>query len=242
MKRFYINADFTPDEIIQLPPNVVQHMQVLRVKDGEIIELFDGVAYTYQGAVISLDRRVAKLKIIKKSPIVPGTAKKISLAIANVANDKMDLIIQKAVELGVNNIIPVYSEHAKRLILSRSTNRLKHWQQIIISSCCQCGQNRLPEIILPISLNSLYSEYRFDVKIIMHPQANLVPVLPQDLAAQTTCGVLLVGPEGGFTVSEIELAHRHNYQSLQLGNLIMRTETAVFAGLTALNLHLKNWS
>ncbi|HLX55240.1 MAG TPA: RsmE family RNA methyltransferase, partial [Aquella sp.] len=212
----------------------------------------------------------ATLKIIKINAPKPIPPIMTSLAIALIANDKMDLIIQKAVELGVNRIIPVYTERSARLVEERSSNRLNHWQNIIISSCSQCGQNLLPTIALPISINSLFENPEYDVKIIMnvpekdcHARQSLTR--NDDAQHSRACNddlrgndifmsssgkssgsvikqaILLVGPEGGFTDEEIKRAILHNYESLQLGNLIMRAETAAIAGLSVLNLYLRAW-
>lgn len=244
MKRFYLNTAFVRDEIIDAPSEIVRHMHVLRVRIGESIEFFDGSNGSCQSEILSLDKRSATLKIIKINPLSPMPAITTSLAIALVANDKMDLIIQKAVELGINHIIPVYTERSARLVNERSANKLSHWQNIIISSCGQCGQNILPTIALPVPITSVYENSEYDTKIIMN-----VPNISSSglfLGSKADCVttkhvILLVGPEGGFTDEEIKCATLNDYQSLQLGNLIMRAETAVIAGLSVLNLYLRVW-
>lgn len=219
-------------------------MHVRRVRIGELVEFFDGKNNSYLSEIISLDKRSAKLKIIKKNQDTPISPIEVSLAIALIANDKMDLIIGKAVELGVRRIIPVYSEYSGRVIDERSANKLTHWQNIIISSCEQCGQNILPTIALPIPLNSLYENLKYDLKIIMNvPSHNTSGnQLPQIKRDDINTVIMLVGPEGGFTPAEAKGANLHNYQSLGLGTLIMRAETAAIAGLSILNLHLGIWN
>jgi 16S rRNA (uracil1498-N3)-methyltransferase len=240
VKRFYLNKIFAVNEIIDVPREILHHIQVLRLKIGEIVELFDGNNQSYQAEIINLDKRLTNLKIIQKNQLTSISMFKLSLAIALVANDKMDLIIQKAVELGVTEIIPIFSERSARLISERSANRLTHWQNIVINSCCQCGQNLLPIISLPIALNALYEKSQdYDIKIILNPHSDLR--FTNKTITNINKAILLVGPEGGFTEMEVKLARAHNYQELQLGNLIMRSETAVIAGLSTLNLYLKQW-
>jgi 16S rRNA (uracil1498-N3)-methyltransferase len=293
VKRFYLTTPLTPDEIINVPIEIVRHMHVLRVRVGELVELFDGKNGSCQSEVLNLDKRAATLKIIKINPLSPMPIIVTSLAIALIANDRMDLIIQKAVELGINHIIPVDTERSARIVNERSANKLSHWQNIIISSCSQCGQNLLPTITLPIPINSLYENSKYDVKVIMnipdvdcHARQSLArndSNIRQSLARNDdntrqsldcndstlqglgcdddntrqnlNCNddlrgddnrsiksaILLVGPEGGFTDTEAKLAASHGYQSLQLGNLIMRAETAAIAGISILNLNLKQW-
>ncbi|MCC2625034.1 MAG: rRNA ((1498)-N(3))-methyltransferase [Burkholderiales bacterium] len=248
MKRFYLNIDFSLGQIINFSNEIVRHMHVVRVKIGELIEIFDGNNNSCQGEVLSLDRRNATLKIIQKNLPSPLPFAQISLAIGLIANDKMDLIIQKAVELGVNNIIPLHSEYSGRLTHDRSANKLAHWQNIIISSCCQCGQNLLPTIALPISIDSLYKKTEYDIKVIMNvpkPDSRLLQSCVRGnenwLWNDGRSVILLVGPEGGFSEVETKQATLHGYQSLQLGNLIMRAETAAISGISILNLYLKKW-
>lgn len=241
MKRFCINKIFTANEIIDVPHNIVRHIHVVRLTVGETVELFNGQNQSYLAEIISLEKHHAALRIIRINPQESVPQTKINLAIALVANDKMDLIIQKAVELGVDKIIPLYSKYSARLPNTRSANRLTHWQNIIISSACQCGQNQLPTIDMPINLNSLYEKFQYDVKVIMNPQSDLEFNYLNINNQKISQAILLVGPEGGFSNEEAELAAKHNYRSLQLGNLIMRSETAVIAGLSILNLYLKQW-
>jgi 16S rRNA (uracil1498-N3)-methyltransferase len=244
VKRFYLNAALKPDEIVNPPAEIVRHMHALRVRTGELVEFFDGKNRSYQSEVLNLERRNAALKIIRENPVIPVPKIVISLAIAVVANDKMDLIIGKAVELGVRHIIPVYSEYSGRLIEERCANKLAHWQNIIISSCEQCGQNLLPTIDLPIPLNLLYDNMEYDLKVIMNVPshtANSINFQKDNHGNNINKAILLVGPEGGFTDDEVKDAAAHNYQSLQLGNLIMRAETAAIAGICAINLYLGAW-
>jgi len=254
VKRFYLNTILALDEVINAPNEIVRHMHVLRVRVGELIEFFDGNNGSYQSEILSLDKRSATLKVIKINPLSPMPAIITSLAISLVANDKMDIIIQKAVELGVNHIIPVYTERSARIVDERSANKLNHWQNIIISSCGQCGQNLLPTIALPMPINSLYEKSEYDVRIIMNVPTYMsssglsrgsdVDKLDcHSIKSDTTIkqAILLVGPEGGFTDEEVKRATEHNYQSLQLGNLIMRAETAAIAGLSVLNLYTRAW-
>lgn len=246
MKRFFLSDSFTIDEIIDVPQEIVRHIHVLRMSLGELIEIFNGQNQSYIGEIINLGKRNATIKIIRINPVTSLPTIQISLAIAMVANDKMDLIVQKAVELGVSHIIPLHSEYSARLIKSRSDSRLSHWQNIIISSCAQCGQNLLPSIDLPIDMHELFTKTNYDIKIIMntpHAEARLIKPQQPKIHDQKNISnaLLLVGPEGGFSSNEIELAISNNYQTMQLGNLVMRAETAVIAGLAALNLRLNQW-
>jgi 16S rRNA (uracil1498-N3)-methyltransferase len=247
VKRFYLDIEPIPGESIDISNEIVRHMHVVRVKPHELIEIFDGKNNSCQCEILNLDRRNATLKVIRKNPASSVPFVQISLAISLIANDKMDLVIQKSVELGVTNIIPVISEYSGRLVEERAANKLAHWQNIIINSCCQCGQNILPGITLPIPIEALYNQTEYDIKVIMDVPGEDCTARPSLARNDNLCGndegsaILLVGPEGGFTNTESKMATAHGYQSLQLGNLIMRAETAAIAGISILNLYLKNW-
>jgi len=238
--RFYLDTISSSDQIIDLPLNIVKHMQVLRLKNGDIISLFNGKGAEYSAKLLTLDRKNAKVEVLKEIALNTNPTNKLSLAISVIANDKMDLIIQKATELGVSEIIPIYSKHSQRIANDRLANRLEHWEQIIINSCCQCRQNILPCITEPIYFNNLIeNKDSFNLKVIL----SLAPS-NHDFKSSATPPInamLVVGPEGGFTDEEYNMALKNDYKPLKLGNLILRSETAAIAGLSLLNSQLNIW-
>ncbi len=148
MPRFYVNFPLEESIKIELPLNIVRHLQVLRLKLNEEITLFNGGEYEYSAIILSLERKKVTVQILKSYKVHNNSQLKLTLAMAIIANDKMDLIIQKATELGVNEIIPIISERSQKI----NSKRLEHWQKIIISSCEQCGRNSLTTIQQPIAL------------------------------------------------------------------------------------------
>jgi 16S rRNA (uracil1498-N3)-methyltransferase len=149
--------------------------------------------------------------------------------------DRMDYTLQKAVELGVKTILPLLTQRSVTdLQDARVAKRLQHWQKIIIGACEQSGRNQVPRILQPIALtNWLKNDHPRGLKLVLDPRADqrLQRITPssQELT-------LLIGPEGGFTPDELQLAQTKGFLPAQLGPRILRTETAAVAALTAVQV------
>ena len=231
MPRFYINLPLQPGETIELPIDVVRHILVLRHKINDEIVLFNGDGNGYSSQIVEISRKSVIAKITSQISNKQKSSLNINLLLCIIANDKMDLAIQKAVETGVSEITPVISERSQKLHTDKIAKRMEHWQKIIISSCEQCGNNIIPKLNLPI---------RFD-EIIPIDGINLIlstsPNKAIELNTQSQQIQLLVGPEGGFAQKE----QIDGFMPLMLGELIFRSETAVIAGLCYIQLKYGNW-
>lgn len=238
MPRFYVNLILEEKQELTLPLAVVRHIKVLRLYVNSEIALFNGDGNEYLATLMVLDKRLVKVWVHTKIIQTKLSKLEIKLAICLIANDKMDLVIQKAVELGVNEIIPIISERSKQIAADKVSNRLLHWHNIIISSTEQCGRNILAKISEPLAFNQLLDMYsNIELKLICSPQntkSKLAKIMPKSL-------LLLVGPEGGFTSSEVELAIMHSYQMMQLGQNILRAETAAIVGLSVVQTIYANF-
>ncbi|HEB55314.1 MAG TPA: 16S rRNA (uracil(1498)-N(3))-methyltransferase, partial [Gammaproteobacteria bacterium] len=156
----------------------------------------------------------------------------IHLGLGISKGERMDFAIQKAVELGVTEITPLFSQHCVvKLDEKRIQNRLRHWQAIIISACEQCGRNRLAQLHTPLDLCRWIDMESSGIDLILAPQANQTLAQIQPAPRQLR---LAIGPEGGFSDNEIEAATSGRFTAIGLGPRILRTETAVVAGLSAL--------
>lgn len=230
MNRFYVNIPLEESSKLELPIDVIKHLFALRIKNQEKIVLFNGDEYEYLANITSLNKKSTIVEILKKQKGINNSSLKIQLGISVIANDKMDLIIQKSTELGVSEIIPIISERSQRIYLNNQPKRLQHWQKIIISSCEQCGRNSLNKVQQPINLSQLLIDYKnSDLKLILSPH-NTTGIHSKQTNPKTI--LLLVGPEGGFTNSEIELFKQHDYKTIKLGENILRAETAAIAGIS----------
>ena len=144
----------------------------------------------------------------------------------------MDFTIQKAVELGVNKIVPLITTYSNvKLDLERLEKKLDHWQKVIISACEQCGRNRIPELSEITKLDDGMTVSNADLKLILAPDAE---GSLSDLTTKAKSICLIIGPEGGLSESEIKSLTKKGYTGIQLGSRILRTETAALATIAAL--------
>ena len=144
----------------------------------------------------------------------------------------MDWAIQKATELGVNAITPIFSERCEvRLKDERADKRLLHWRQVAISACEQCGRNTVPEVRMPMELDAWLAEETQELKLNLHPRApysiNTLPIPEHGVR-------LLIGPEGGLSSDEIARTVQEDFKEMLLGPRVLRTETAALTAITAL--------
>lgn len=145
----------------------------------------------------------------------------------------MDYTIQKAIELGVNKIMPLFTERCNvKLDSDRSEKRLQHWQSIAVSACEQSGRNRVPEVMMPEAFKKWLSHATADHCFVLSPYAQ--HKLSTQKISKGAKVILLMGPEGGLSEQEIELAAQQDFLPLNLGPRILRTETAAVAAITAL--------
>ena len=157
----------------------------------------------------------------------------IILAQALTRGEKMDFMVQKAVELGVKTFIPLVTERANvRLDAEREAKRMQHWQAIIEGACEQSGRNRLPELMAPMAFESCVKTIVAAHKFILCPEEGVAS--PNEKWAKETRVLLMIGPEGGFSATEVALAKRSGYCALNLGPRILRAETATIAALTVI--------
>lgn len=214
--RFFVNVDLAPGQSLSLPADIKHQItKVLRLHNGDPIYLFNNTGQEFQAI---LDDKTAN--IIEISAITPQSPLQIDLAQVIGKGDKMDLVIQKATELGVSSITPLFSQYS----ISAKTNKLEHWQKIAISACCQSWRNDLPVIHAPIALKEWLTQARNGMQIILAPRGGKIK---QDHI--TSPVTILVGPEGGFSTDEYALAAQCNFTEIALGTRILRTETAGIA-------------
>jgi len=237
--RLYLPGDYAPEQVIALSKEQVHYvLTVLRLKNQHPVEVFNGQDLQAKGTLIVTGRRSADLCIeTVSSPTVESPLNTI-LVQSISRGDRMDTSIQKAVELGVTQIQPVFSERCDvKLNDDKLAKRRAQWQQIVINACEQSGRCRVPEI-LPIQtyqewLSNINSEEVCGLVMDPYAQHNLQTVTqPQTDQAL----YLLVGPEGGLTETEVEQACQKGLTAIQLGPRVLRTETAGPAILAGIQL------
>ncbi|MFK7160310.1 16S rRNA (uracil(1498)-N(3))-methyltransferase [Marinospirillum sp. MEB164] len=235
MRRFYSTQPLQPQTDIQLEGQVARHMlQVLRMQPGETCVLFDGQS-SYPAELLGGRKDQAQLRLGAALPVLPPSPVQTHLGQAISKGDKMDWVVQKAVELGVTAITPLYTQQGDvRLKPDRELKKWQQWQQIALSACEQCGRDDLPVIHPPQKLADWLVAREEALKLVLHP--HLTPAgLPAQPAPASVA--LLIGPEGGLTEQEVTQAQSAGWSGLRLGPRILRTETAPVAAL-ALVQHL----
>jgi 16S rRNA (uracil1498-N3)-methyltransferase len=211
-------------------------VRVLRLRVGEPLILFDGAGGEYAATLHSVLRDGVRVTIGDYLPSDRESPLQVTLAQGISRGERMDVVVQKATELGVQRIVPVLAERTVvRLNGAQAANRLRHWRAIAIAACEQCGRNRLPEITVPMSLQEfLVSGLHGGLRLLLRPDARLsVRELPADTAV-----TLLIGPEGGLSQAEQTAALATQFRGLTLGPRILRTETAALAALAVIQQQL----
>ncbi|NQZ33047.1 MAG: 16S rRNA (uracil(1498)-N(3))-methyltransferase [Oceanospirillaceae bacterium] len=222
--RFYQDTKLTVGATISLDDSAVQHVaRVLRMKTGESICLFNGDGHEYQGRLNSVEKRSVTVDIISISSPARSSSLKIEIGQSISKGDRMDYAIQKSTELGMNSFTPLLSERGEvRLKADRLLKKQQQWQQLAISGCEQSLRTDIPNINDPRPLNEWVQHCDAELKLVLHhhsatPLSELTP--PRSVA-------LLIGPEGGLSEAEVELAMNAGFKAVAFGPRVLRTETA----------------
>lgn len=233
--RIYIALDLISGSEVALPEGAARHVAlVLRLREGAQLTIFDGKGQQASATLIAVERKrvVAKLGEVEsgrgESPL------QVHLGQAISKGDRMDYAIQKAVELGVAAITPLYVEFGDvRLKGDREAKKLAHWQGVAASACEQCGRATVPTVFPPSSLAEWLKQRAEGLRLVLHPATD--NSWQQSESVETVA--LLIGPEGGLSDNEVESAKSHQFQPLTLGPRILRTETAPVVALSLLQHH-----
>ncbi len=230
--RIYTEQDLIVGAALPLNERASHYLaRVLRCQIGQAITLFNGDGKEYSAHIAAADKRSVTVAIDAASSANRESPLAIHLGIAISKGERMDLVVQKAVELGVAEITPLISERVEvRLQGERADKRIEHWRGIIISTCEQCARNTLPKLNPIAPLNDWISRVETDKKFVLHHRSDTVlgtSEKPNNVA-------LLIGPEGGLSEAEIDAAQRQAFAPLRLGPRVLRTETAPLAALSIL--------
>ncbi len=230
VSRIHVDPALIPGELLELTERSSAYLgRVLRLGEGDEIQLFNGDGHDYPARI---ERRGPKLcaRIGAPGPSEPEPALAIELWLGISRGERMDLAIQKAVELGVERIRPLFTERCQvRLDASRREKRGRHWQGVIISACEQSGRRRVPQLEGAGRLEEALDQRRGS-GLLLDPEA---PIALTGLPAPGPELSLLVGPEGGLSGRERDMAVRSGFRAVRLGPRILRTETAPLAALAA---------
>lgn len=226
---------------MSLPAGAAHHvLRVLRLKAGHPLTLFDGEGGEYRAELARAGPRAVVVRVLEHREIERESPLAVTLVQGLAAADRMDYVVQKAVELGATAIVPVMvSRSVARLEGERATRRVEHWRQIAIAACEQSGRNRLPQVHRPCALGTwLRMPSKADLRVLLVPGA---AGSLGELAQPPGAIELLVGPEGGFTAEESAAARVAGFRPVRLGPRILRTETAGAAMLAAMSAIWGDW-
>lgn len=239
--RGYHPGELRIGEEIVLGEVIANHWtRVLRLKRGDAVQLFNGDGGEYRALLESVERKRTTARIERELTPLPESPLALTLAQGICRGEKMDLVLQKATELGVCAVQPLISERTEvRLDAEREARRMTHWQQVIASACEQSGRAVLPTLATPLALPAWLGQMGAGdgssgaLRLMLDPEGEHgLRDLPAPGAA-----VLAVGPEGGFSDNERELLQRMGFKTLRLGPRVLRTETAGLAAIAVLQSH-----
>ena len=219
-----------------LPDAAAHHAaRVLRLKRGDEVRLFNGEGGEFEASIHLTAKDAVIVDIGRHHDVERESPLKVCLAQAVTTGEKMDYTLQKAVELGVARIQPLQTQRSVvRLDQERADKRRRHWHNVVIAACEQCGRNTVPDVAAIISLEEWVATTKSEeMRLILSPFAekNL-----HEFSAPVGEISLLAGPEGGFSNEEIEFALAKGFQSARLGPRVLRTETAPLAALAAMQM------
>lgn len=241
MNRFYVAQAISGGEAVITDPGQVHHLRnVLRLKPGDQVELFDGAGSEYTGTVLEISRTQARLAVESRKPLPSGQTR-IVVACALPKKDAMDEIVDKLTQLGVDEIVPLKTERVVTRLKDPAAiaARAGRWLRIAQSAAQQSHRGRLPVIAPLTDLTALVSRAEeFDLRV-MPTLCGEMKSLRDVLGGNRPSSVLvLIGPEGDFTASEVAAAVRAGCVPVSLGRLVMRVNTAATAAVSYIRLAL----
>ena len=247
MHRFYVSPENWDPLGLVLRGSEAHHARnVLRMEAGDKLVLFNGTGRELTAEITDVDGDEIRLRKLHESETAPLRCRLV-LGQAIPKGKNMDLIVQKAVEIGAAEIAPIISDRTIVQLDSESVSQKQtKWQQIAIAAAKQCGQNWLPRVQAPKKLAAFFSasDHRFDLRLIgsLQPEAQhlkkVLETYSNEHGNRPRNVLMLVGPEGDFTPAELALARQHGCQPITLGPIILRVETAAIYCLSILSYEL----
>lgn len=232
--RLYQSEGLAPGAIVTLDASASRHVVALRLARNDSIVLFGGDGVEYAAEIVELSKRGVAAKVGEAQRIDRESPLAITLAQGICAADRMDLVIQKATELGVHAIQPLVTTRTViRLSSDRQERREQHWQAVAIAACEQSGRNRVPEVRPRAKLDEFVADLpAADARIVLLPGGEQrLADLPRARSV-----LMAIGPEGGLTAEEHDLLASRGFIAVRFGPRVLRTETAPVAAIAALQV------
>ena len=231
--RLYLPGPLPANSELQLPMEAAHHLAVvLRARSGQPVTLFNGEGLEAEAVIAAVDRKAVTVRIERVATVERESPLRIHLAIGISRGERMDFVLQKSTELGVHSITPLLCERTEvKLTGERQAKKMEHWRGVIVGACEQSGRTRLPQLQEPAPLAQCLATDNSALRLVLHHRSD------SQLArftAPPASVLLLIGPEGGLSETEITAALAAGCEPLTLGPRVLRTETAPLAALAML--------
>ena len=233
VSRLFLDGDLSPGRVIGLPPEAANYVgRVLRLRSGDPVTLFNGRGGEWEARVGEGSRGHFVVEVGEHRARESESPLAVTLGLGISRGERMDFGLQKAVELGVAEVVLLVTERCVvQLDAERALSRRAHWHRVMASACEQCGRNRLPRLGEVAGVADWLGAAGSGARLVLSPVAEAAL---SDLPRPQGTVTLLIGPEGGLAPAELALAAHWGFTPLRLGPRILRTETAVVAALAAL--------
>lgn len=231
MNRFFVNEDAVKEDIIEitLQEDIKHISKVLRLKEGDKIDVSDSNCFEYITEILSITPTLITVKILDKQKFAREPKLRITLFQCIPKQSKIESVIQKSVELGVYNITPVFSD---RTIVSEKNNlnrKLERWRKISAEAVKQCKRGLIPQVNNQLTFNEMLNILpEYDVVLIPYENEETISIkeVLRGLEEKPDKISIIIGPEGGFSDEEVMKVIELGGKSVTLGKTILRTETA----------------
>ena len=229
MPRFRINQDQIAGNKVVISGDDYKHIvKVLRFNLNDKITLFDDKGNEYGCIIKEILKKELTAEIVNQYKTERESNLHITLFQGITKGDKMDFVVQKATELGVNSIYPVVSERSE----VRNTNKISRWQKIADESIKQCGRTKSPAVNIEIRFKEIFDLPKSDLDLIFYENEKSIKMKNLKDNKNINSVSILIGPEGGFSEGEVKMAKSNDFKSIGLGPRILRSETAGIAAIT----------
>lgn len=233
MRRFFDSQSFAQGQETALGDDASHHIaRVLRMQVGDRLQVFNGQGGAWHAEITAISKKAVTVLPQAFDPENRSAPVPVTVALPMIKGERMDYALQKATELGAADFQLLTTERTDvRLDGDRQHKKLRHWQQVVVSACEQCGLNQVPTVHPPLALADWLPQIGASLKLVAHPGESALPGEALRHAGHIT---LLTGPEGGFSEAELALTAQQGFVTVTLGNRVLRAETAPVALLAAL--------
>ncbi len=233
MTRVFVETPIAAGQLLLVEGSAANHItRVLRLRRGDALTVFDGTGGEFGARIEEFRKDAVVVSVEEHRALERESPLSLTLAQGVSRGERMDWIVQKATELGVTRLVPVFTKRSVvRLDAKQAERKLQHWRAIAVAACEQCGRNRVPELAAPVDFFDVLSAGgpSTRTRLLLSPSAEL---RIEDLQGVGEGITVLIGPEGGLEDIEQEAAVAAGFKAVRLGPRVLRTETAALAALT----------